>query len=120
MAFHRSVAVATGVLWALVVSRVWWPSEARRELSVGLSEFFLNLGWLYNRLGLTYSLPPKALARRAAANLPYSDSSAPLIDEDADDASERDSLLGPAMIRGLNTSIRDFMGMCVSSYWHFL
>ena len=39
IAFHRSVAVTIGVLWALFVARWWWPSEARRELTRGLSEY---------------------------------------------------------------------------------
>jgi hypothetical protein len=30
--------VVGGVLWAALVSRVWWPAEARRELGVSLSE----------------------------------------------------------------------------------
>ncbi|KAI6037545.1 Fusaric acid resistance protein-like-domain-containing protein [Pisolithus marmoratus] len=50
IAYHRSVAVIVGVLWALLVSRFWWPSEARRELSKGLGELCLNMGWLYTRL----------------------------------------------------------------------
>jgi hypothetical protein len=48
VALHRSIAVTAGVLWALIVSRVWWPSEARRELGVGLSDFLLDVSWLYN------------------------------------------------------------------------
>lgn len=50
IAHHRSAAVIVGVLWAVFVSRLWWPSEARRELSKGLGEFCLNMGWLYTRL----------------------------------------------------------------------
>lgn len=50
IAHHRSAAVIVGVLWALLVSRFWWPSEARRELSKGLGELCLNVGWLYTRL----------------------------------------------------------------------
>ncbi|KAI6002886.1 Fusaric acid resistance protein-like-domain-containing protein [Pisolithus albus] len=50
IARHRSAAVIVGVLWALLVSRFWWPSEARRELSKGLGELCLNMGWLYTRL----------------------------------------------------------------------
>jgi hypothetical protein len=38
IAFNRSLAVTVGVVWALFVARWWWPSEARRELSRGLSE----------------------------------------------------------------------------------
>lgn len=39
IAFHRSTAVIVGVLWAAIVSRFWWPSEARRELSRELGEY---------------------------------------------------------------------------------
>ncbi|KAI0745606.1 Fusaric acid resistance protein-like-domain-containing protein [Earliella scabrosa] len=50
IAFHRAVAVTIGVVWAAIVSRYWWPAEARRELSRALGEFCLNIGWLYTRL----------------------------------------------------------------------
>ncbi len=39
IAFHRSTAVTVGVVWAGFVSRFWWPSEARRELSKQLGEY---------------------------------------------------------------------------------
>ena len=39
VAFRRATSVIVGVVWAGVVARVWWPSEARRELANGLSEF---------------------------------------------------------------------------------
>ncbi|KAI0630649.1 Fusaric acid resistance protein-like-domain-containing protein [Trametes polyzona] len=50
IAYHRAVAVTVGVVWAAIVSRYWWPAEARRELSRALGEFCLNMGWLYTRL----------------------------------------------------------------------
>ncbi|KAF9258847.1 hypothetical protein L218DRAFT_974799 [Marasmius fiardii PR-910] len=50
VAEHRALAVTVGVVWAWLVSRYWWPSEARRELSRALGEFCLNMGWLYTRL----------------------------------------------------------------------
>jgi hypothetical protein len=40
--FHRAIAVTAGVLWAALVSRFWWPAEARRELSKSLSEFSIT------------------------------------------------------------------------------
>jgi len=43
IAFHRSAAVIVGVLWAGFVSRFWWPSEARRELSKQLGEYDQDL-----------------------------------------------------------------------------
>ncbi|KAK2463297.1 hypothetical protein APHAL10511_004952 [Amanita phalloides] len=50
ISFHRALAVTVGVLWAAIISRLWWPSEARRELNKALGDFCLNLGWLYTRL----------------------------------------------------------------------
>jgi heme A synthase len=38
IAFHRALSVTVGVVWATLVSRFWWPSEARRELSKALGE----------------------------------------------------------------------------------
>jgi hypothetical protein len=118
VALHRSIAVTAGVLWAVIVSRIWWPSEARRELGVGLSDFLLDLGWLYNRLVMTYSVSPEALARQAAASqpgivLPILGSTAALIDEYVGGPDERTGLLGAALTSGLNTNIRDFMSMFV-------
>jgi hypothetical protein len=40
--FHRAIAVTVGILWAALVSRFWWPAEARRELSKSLSEFAIT------------------------------------------------------------------------------
>jgi hypothetical protein len=40
--FHRAIAVTAGILWAVLVSRFWWPAEARRELSKSLSEFSIG------------------------------------------------------------------------------
>lgn len=38
IAVRRSTSVITGVIWAGVVSRYWWPYTARRELRMGLGE----------------------------------------------------------------------------------
>ncbi|KAG8758649.1 hypothetical protein FRC14_007704 [Serendipita sp. 396] len=115
VAVRRSIAVTAGVIWALVVSRTWWPSEARRELGVGLSDMLLNLGWIYNRLVLTYSVPPEMLAQAAAAEsgvaLPVLGATAAIIDEMMGGPDERTGLLGAALVTGLNASIRDFMAM---------
>ncbi|KAH9170931.1 hypothetical protein EDB89DRAFT_2071384 [Lactarius sanguifluus] len=59
IAFHRSTAVTVGVVWAGLVSRFWWPSEARRELSKQLGDFCLNIGWLYTRLVASNSFSPE-------------------------------------------------------------
>ncbi|PFH46390.1 hypothetical protein AMATHDRAFT_155264 [Amanita thiersii Skay4041] len=50
IAIHRAISVTAGVVWAAIISRLWWPAEARRELGKALGEFCLNLGWLYTRL----------------------------------------------------------------------
>ncbi|KAI0338288.1 hypothetical protein BDW22DRAFT_1363174 [Trametopsis cervina] len=50
IALHRAAAVIVGVVWAAIVSRFWWPIEARRELGKALGDFCLNIGWLYTRL----------------------------------------------------------------------
>jgi len=50
LAQHRSISVTVGVVWAGIVCRYWWPTEARRELSRALGEFCLNISWLYTRL----------------------------------------------------------------------
>ena len=115
VALHRSIAVTTGVLWAMLVSRIWWPSEARRELGVGLSDFLLNVGWLYNRLVMTYSVPPEALSqvgsRQIGIALPILGSTAALVDDITGGSDERTGLLGAALASGINTNIRDFMAM---------
>ncbi|KAG8935418.1 hypothetical protein FRC01_000025 [Tulasnella sp. 417] len=66
VAIRRAAAVTVGVVWANIVSRYWWPIEARRELMSSLSDFCLNLGWLYTKLVETYSVPPQELAAIAA------------------------------------------------------
>jgi len=38
LAMNRSISVTAGVVWAGIVSRYWWPTEARRELSRALGE----------------------------------------------------------------------------------
>ncbi|OCF31531.1 hypothetical protein I316_06730 [Kwoniella heveanensis BCC8398] len=55
IAVQRSTAVIIGVLWAAAVSRWWWPFTARRELRLGLSDFCLDLSYLYSKLVKTYS-----------------------------------------------------------------
>lgn len=115
VALHRSIAVTAGVLWALLVSRVWWPSEARRELGVGLSDFLLNVGWLYNRLVMTYSVPPEALSQvgdqQMGISSPIIGSPAALVGDIPGGSDERTGLLSAALTTGINTNIRDFMSM---------
>lgn len=109
VAVRRAAAVTVGVVWANIVSRYWWPIEARRELMSGLSEyviyeldmrrarlnfrrsFCLNLGWLYTKLVETYSVPPQELAAIAA------------LDEDGHQRA----------VDHLTASVHKFMSMCV-------
>ncbi|KAH9023559.1 hypothetical protein EDB83DRAFT_2429280 [Lactarius deliciosus] len=70
IALHRSTAVTVGVVWAGLVSRFWWPSEARRELSKQLGDFCLNIGWLYTRLVASNSFSPENPMERPALLLP--------------------------------------------------
>lgn len=39
VAYYRALSVTAGVVWAAVISRFWWPAEARRELSKALGEY---------------------------------------------------------------------------------
>ncbi|KAI0058126.1 hypothetical protein BV25DRAFT_1811380 [Artomyces pyxidatus] len=96
IAFHRSAAVTVGVVWAGFVSRFWWPSEARRELSKGLGEFCLNVGWLYTRLVASNSFSPDQPNTQ---------------DDDDDSASEETSLIPRRPKSVLNNSIHEFMAM---------
>nr|GAT47657.1 predicted protein [Mycena chlorophos] len=95
VAINRAVSVAVGVVAAAVVSRFWWPAEARKELTKALGEFSLNIGWLYTRL--------------VASN-----SFAPVAEEDEENhvlrSEEELRPLTPARAR-LSNSIKDFMAM---------
>ena len=117
IAFHRSTAVTVGVVWAGFVSRFWWPSEARRELSKQLGEydwrlshfsfcfllcvlteayrFCLNIGWLYTRLVASNSF------------LPENPTDAPVIEDDSPNEET------PLLPRRLNNSVEEFMAMYV-------
>ncbi|KAJ6507413.1 Fusaric acid resistance protein-like-domain-containing protein [Mycena vitilis] len=95
VAVRRAIAVTVGVIYAAVVSRFWWPAEARRELSKTLGEFCLNMGWLYTRLVASNSFAPDS--REVAEEY------------EAPDSSET-RLLSPEH-RKLNNSIKEFMAM---------
>ncbi|KAJ9091755.1 hypothetical protein QFC19_008965 [Naganishia cerealis] len=53
--WRRATSVIVGVMWATVVSNYWWPFAARKELRIGLSDFCLDLAYLYSRLVRVYS-----------------------------------------------------------------
>ncbi|KAG1725283.1 Fusaric acid resistance protein-like-domain-containing protein [Suillus paluster] len=99
IAFHRSTAVIAGVIWAAIVSRFWWPSEARRELSRELGDFCLNIGWLYTHL----------VAANSGAHHVTDDT-----DEDEPETQTPDedtSLLPKSAKARLSKSIQEFMAM---------
>jgi hypothetical protein len=60
IARYRAIAVGTGIIWGVLVTSYWWPYEARVELRKGLSQLFINMGWLYNRLVAVYSVNRKS------------------------------------------------------------
>ncbi|KAI0743674.1 Fusaric acid resistance protein-like-domain-containing protein [Daedaleopsis nitida] len=95
--FHRAVAVTAGVVWAAVVSRYWWPAEARRELSRALGEFCLNIGWLYTRLVAFNSFSDEEIHLHAM--------------NDDDTPTEESHLLQMQMNSTLSQSIQHFMAM---------
>ncbi|OAX36222.1 hypothetical protein K503DRAFT_695534 [Rhizopogon vinicolor AM-OR11-026] len=99
IAFQRAAAVIVGVLWAAIVSRFWWPAEARRELSRELGDFCLNIGWLYTYL--------------VAANSGMHDATDDT-DEDepaANTPDEATPLLPKSVKAKLSKSIQEFMAM---------
>lgn len=59
IARYRAIAVGTGIIWGVYVTTYWWPYEARVELRKGLSQLFINMSWLYNRLVAVYSVNRK-------------------------------------------------------------
>ncbi|KZT10938.1 uncharacterized protein LAESUDRAFT_643293 [Laetiporus sulphureus 93-53] len=95
VAFHRALAVIVGVIWAAIVSRYWWPTEARRALGKALGEFCLNMGWLYTRLVAfnSFAEPEQYLSH------------------DEDETDERMRLLRPTDNQNLMDSIHHFMAM---------
>lgn len=46
---HRVVAVLTGCLWGLIVTRFVWPISARRKFKDGLSLLWLRMGLIWKR-----------------------------------------------------------------------
>lgn len=46
---HRVVAVLSGCLWGLIVTRIIWPISARQKLKDGLSIIWLRMGLIWKR-----------------------------------------------------------------------
>ncbi|KAF4636320.1 hypothetical protein G7Y89_g1758 [Cudoniella acicularis] len=49
IAMHRLVAVISGVVWGLVISRMIWPISARQKFKDGLSLLWLRMGLIWKR-----------------------------------------------------------------------
>lgn len=49
IALHRVVAVLTGCLWGLFVTRLVWPISARQKFKDGLSLLWLRMGLIWKR-----------------------------------------------------------------------
>ncbi|KAI4121831.1 MAG: hypothetical protein LQ338_006144 [Usnochroma carphineum] len=49
IAFHRVVAVLSGCLWGLIITRLVWPISARQKLKDGLSLLWLRMGLIWKR-----------------------------------------------------------------------
>lgn len=49
IAFHRVVAVLTGCLWGIIITRLIWPISARQKLKDGLSLLWLRMGLIWKR-----------------------------------------------------------------------
>lgn len=96
VAYHRALAVTIGVLYAAFISRFWWPAEARREMGKALSEFCLNMGWLYTRLVASNSFAPEYR---------------PESDEDHEEEDEVSLVPQQSGKTRLNNSIHEFMAM---------
>lgn len=49
IAGHRVVAVLTGCIWGLIITRAVWPISARQKLKDGLSLIWLRMGLIWKR-----------------------------------------------------------------------
>ncbi|KAJ5150943.1 uncharacterized protein N7482_010195 [Penicillium canariense] len=49
IALHRVVAVLSGCIWGIIITRVIWPISARRRLKDSLSMLWLRLGLVWRR-----------------------------------------------------------------------
>ncbi|CED83992.1 Predicted membrane protein [Phaffia rhodozyma] len=100
IAYRRFTAVSVGVIFAFFVTRFWWPYAARRELSNGLSDFFIDLSYLYTRLIATFS-EHQGTEDGVVTSDP--------LDVIAEEPNERTRLVIPKS--PLSSSVREFMAM---------
>ncbi|ODQ77718.1 hypothetical protein BABINDRAFT_163425 [Babjeviella inositovora NRRL Y-12698] len=61
IAFHRFVAVALGVCWALIMANFVLPNSARSRLKRGLAILWLRMGVIWNSDPLSYSYDPETM-----------------------------------------------------------
>ncbi|KAL8723515.1 MAG: hypothetical protein Q9181_007274, partial [Wetmoreana brouardii] len=52
IAFHRVIAVLSGCLWGLIITRLIWPISAKQKLKDGLSILWLRMGLIWKRMPL--------------------------------------------------------------------
>lgn len=64
IAIRRMIDVIVGVIWATLLNHLVWPTEARRELTRGVSELLFKLAFLYQKLVLAYSSAEAPLEER--------------------------------------------------------
>lgn len=57
---HRVVAVLTGCLWGLIITRLLWPISARQKFLDGLSLLWLRMGLIWKRDPLAMLLDGKS------------------------------------------------------------
>ncbi|CAO3590642.1 unnamed protein product [Absidia cylindrospora] len=67
LAIQRCMAILVGVVIGLIATAYIWPYEARVELRKGLSDFLLQLSWLYQKqVSLSSSSSPLSFLRGKA------------------------------------------------------
>lgn len=49
IAGHRVVAVLSGVIWGMIITRLVWPNSARQKLKDGISLLWLRMGLIWGR-----------------------------------------------------------------------
>ncbi|QVM07464.1 hypothetical protein D8B26_002164 [Coccidioides posadasii str. Silveira] len=49
IALHRVVAVSSGIIWGIFITRIIWPISARRKLKDGLSLLWLRMSIIWKR-----------------------------------------------------------------------
>ncbi|KAK2750654.1 hypothetical protein FQN57_002727 [Myotisia sp. PD_48] len=66
IALHRVVAVLSGIIWGIIITRVIWPSSARRKLKDGISVLWLRMSVIWKR-------DPLSTMIQEGSTIPYFD-----------------------------------------------